>query len=153
MRFFYIVIILTLIACFCSCDSHQKPLNGNVYMENLRLSLCNDGLRSAEVEDEDHEYIYYSAINDKTLKIEQKFFMNCCTEDVDIFIDTDEHIVTINIADDDAGCNCICPGMANYEIVNLQEDKTYKFIFLRNGQEYHTCEIHFTIHTNSEILL
>ena len=113
------------------------------------MSLCknNNELRATDVD----QYIKFSAIDNQTLKIEHKLFMNCCCEDIDIKVDSKKNNIIITITDEVGNCNCICSRTISYKIVNLQINQTYKFVFFRNGLEYQTFELFFTFPMYDEI--
>ena len=132
---------LLLAGSFFSCTEKVKS-EDTIYLKKLLLFTCENSSKSISADAS--EYIKFSAINNNILKVEQKFFMNCCCEDIGVEISSIENVITISITDEDCGCNCICPRIVSYEIGNLQENSIYEFIFLRNTQEYHTCELLFT---------
>ena len=123
----------------------------NIDLENIVLLSCENKTQSSNPNL--NGYIKFSAINNNKLKVEQKFLMSCCCEDVNVEINSLKNNITISITDADCGCNCICPRVVSYEIDNLQINNTYKFIFLRNALMYHTCELFFTNKTDCEIKL
>jgi len=156
IKFIFSAIIVSFVACY-SCnkgvseiDIPEVDVQENINLKNVVLSSCISTIRSTNALD--NEYIVFSAVNDSTLKVEQKLLMSCYCENIGTEIkSTKENIITINIIGGDCGCNCICPRIANYEICNLQINNTYNFIFLRNTREYYTCELLFTPQLYHEI--
>ena len=163
---------LCMLAVLCIVSCNEDISNKDIYLKNIALSLCknNNELRNSNVDEyikfsaidnktsnelrntTSGKYIKFSAVDNSTLGVEENFYLNCCTEDISMKINSEENIITINITDEDGGCNCVCEKIVNYNICNLQENKTYKLIFLRNDYEYHTCELHFTKNLILEIL-
>lgn len=133
-----------------SCNEDASDKEQGIYIKNVESFPCNKNLKSSG--SDDREYIKYSALDNKTLKFEQRLFVNCCSEDFKVKINAEESNITIDITNDDPEqCNCICPLVLRYEVVNLQENNIYKLIFLRNGYEYTAYELLFTSSVNGEI--
>ena len=144
------MLTITLSVIFYSCNDEDS--NKDIYLKNTTLSSC-ENVDKSTYRMSESEYFKFSAINNNTLKVEHKFFMNCCTEDIGLKIDSKENNITINLTDADGDCNCVCPKVASCEIVNLQVNNKYKFIFFRNAQEYYTIELFFTFPMEQEIPL
>lgn len=145
------LLAITLLFGAYSCNENTSDKEHGIYVKNVVSSLCGKNLESSGSDNQ--EYIKYSALDNKTLKIEQKLFVNCCSEDFKVKINVEGSNLTINITNDDPEqCNCICPLVLSYEIVNLQESNTYKLIFSRNEYEYAVCELLFTNSVNGEVL-
>ena len=135
-------IALMLAGIFNGCSNDNNTIDSrDIKLEKVSLFSCDKSVKSTGTDVS--EYIKVSAINNKTLKVEQKFFMNCCTEDIEIECNSESGNITISIADSDGGCNCLCPRIISYMVCNLQKDKEYEFVFLRNGHEYYTCKLFF----------
>lgn len=132
----------------------QNDSGGDFNLKNIALLPCENNIRSTSTNS--MNYIKFLALNDSTLKVEYRFYMNCCCEDIEdikIEINSKKNTITINITDRDCGCNCICPRIVCFEIANLQENNNYEFVFLRRNLEFYTCELLFTQQVNCEIQL
>ena len=144
------VCMVVLAGNFSSCSQADNNIK-DIYLENAVLFPCENNTKS--VSTSDSKYIKFSAINNSTLKVEKNFFMNCCTEDIYIEINSEGNNITISITDEDSGCNCICERIVSYSICNLQKNNIYELIFLRNNYMYYTCELIFNNQLSCEIQL
>ncbi|MDR1761269.1 MAG: C13 family peptidase [Bacteroidales bacterium] len=142
-------LVIALIGVCFSCDDTIS--DRDISLKNIVVSQCEDNTRSSD--DSVNEYIKFSAVNNATLKIEQRLYFNCCSENIDVMVNSEDNTITISITDTDGGCNCVCPSLVSCEIGNLQLDNTYRFVFYRNTLEYYTYDLLFTNHTDIEIPL
>ena len=144
------VAVVCIMTLFIICNSCNEDISTKgIYIKNIALSSCenNSVLRNSDI----GEYIKYSAIDNKTLKIEHNFFINCCCKDIDVKIDSNENNIIINITDEGGECNCVCPRTISFRIINLIINQTYKFVIFRNAQEYQTFDLLFTFPMDDEI--
>ncbi len=151
-RLNFILLIITILVSF-TCNEDVSDKGHDIYLKNITLFPCSENLKLSNSDDSE-KYIKCFALDNKTLKFEQKLFVNCCSENFKININSEDNSITINITNDDPEqCNCICSIVLSYEIANLRENHTYKFIFLRNDQEYHIHELLFTGQINGEVIM
>ena len=134
-------IVVGCVLWSCSCNEN-KSLDMDIVIENSVLLECVMNTRASN--SITGQYIKFSAINNSTLRVEENVYINCCTQDISLEINAEGKCITINMTVADGGCNCICERILNYDLCNLQENKKYKIIFLRNNDEYHTGEFVFT---------
>ena len=125
-----VIILCTLFLMVSGCGKSDTE-NNDIYLKNFELSSCQSRTRATdEYIEYNREYVKFSAVNNSTLKVEHRIFLNCCVEDPGVIINSEGNEITISIKDG-ISCNCGCPIMVNYEIGNLQENNTYKFTFLK----------------------
>ena len=146
------ILFIFLYFVFLSCSYNEnKSLDMNIVIENPVLLECEMNTRVTNLFTA--QYIKISAVNNSTLKVEENVYINCCTQDISLEINSEGKCVIINMTVADGGCNCLCARILNYDVCNLQENKKYKLVFLRNNYEYHTSEFVFTKKLNKEIQL
>ena len=94
----------------------------------------------------DNYYIRFSAIDSKTLQVEQGLELNCCIDSATVNVLSDKNNISINVQEfpDYGPCNCSCPMKVSYNITGLQENFIYSFIFKIGNFEYYTTCIIFT---------
>jgi hypothetical protein len=153
---FSIIMFLFCLSCQTNTNENIDEIGENtIQLKNLVLSPCENNSKSSSynsVSSSDvNEYIKFSSVCNDTLQVEQKFFVNCCTEEIDININSKGNNITIYITDVDGGCNCICPKIVVYSIGNLKENSTYNLTFIRNSLKYYTGKLLFTNHVESII--
>jgi len=146
-----ILCALLFIAADCDSNSREEVNPKDIGLKDVVLFSCEKSTNSTSTDFD--KYIKFLDNGKNTLKIEYRFLMNCCCEDIGVEINPEKNSITINIHDEDCGCNCICPRIVCFEIVNLKEKNNYEFIFLRNTQVFYTCELLFIKKVNYIIQL
>jgi len=129
---------------------------GNIpLLDKVAYSLCENQneLRSLQESGPLQEYITYTTIDSRTLRIKQGLIINCCCDSISVKMSSNNNEIIVDVYDYGNTCNCICSGLVNYDIADLQEKTTYSFIFKRNNNIHYTASIKFMNGLDQTILL
>ncbi|MDR1740173.1 MAG: hypothetical protein LBR45_05395 [Bacteroidales bacterium] len=143
-------LLLIVIAVTASCGD-ENSYAGKLTLNNVKYSLCNTQSKTLNTLKEN--YIKFTAIDDKTLRIEQGLTINCCCDSITANLSQTEQNIVVDVYDYGNDCNCVCLGTIAYEVSCLQTNSTYTFTFKQSNNVIYTASIKFHTQLNQTISL
>jgi hypothetical protein len=141
----FAAIMLLFAGMISSCE---KEAIKNIKIKNIEYTGCQNNILSNNEQKNEDKYIKCYAINETTLKFEQRIYLNCCMDSLQIVPNINDRKITINEIDYGNICNCICLSDVCFDVSDLVKNTTYTFVLKRNNQDYYTFEVLFNEDVN-----
>lgn len=146
----YFAAMLPVLASAFACNNTDSTTTNLIQVSDIEYVVCSNTAQNAiQSEEINHtEQIKCYAADNATLRFEQLFHLNCCTDSLRIASTINNDVITINEMDYGEDSNCICISSVKFNLTNLTANKNYTLAIKRNGQVYYTCDVLFDENCN-----